>query len=228
MLELLNKEKNETARTYATRVLRHNILLLNLKPGQLVSENEIAEQLNVSRTPVREAFLELSKASLVEIAPQKGTYISLIDMDIVEETRFMRCVLEIAVANLVCDVITGSGLKELEENLYLQEFYANRADHRKLYQLDDQFHEIIFRCCRKEMTFNLVYSTMAHFDRIRILSLAEMDMRRTVAEHREILAAIQSKDGKRAAVLMEKHLSQVISDQAVLRKSHPEYFKDAL
>ncbi len=83
MLEILPKNKRETAREYVTRVLKYNIVNLNLKPGQAISENEIAELLGVSRTPVREAFLELAKASIVEVYPQKGTYISLIDMEMV-------------------------------------------------------------------------------------------------------------------------------------------------
>ena len=62
MLEILPKNKRETAREYVTRVLKYNIVNLNLKPGQAISENEIAELLGVSRTPVREAFLELAKA----------------------------------------------------------------------------------------------------------------------------------------------------------------------
>ncbi|MDD4570194.1 MAG: GntR family transcriptional regulator, partial [Tepidanaerobacteraceae bacterium] len=115
MFEKLKRHKREYAREYVVRVLRHNIINFNLKPGQFVSENEIADILGVSRTPVREAFIELSRSSLVEIYPQKGTCISPIDMDVVEETRFMRCVLEKAVARLCCDVLAHTDFAYLEE-----------------------------------------------------------------------------------------------------------------
>ncbi|WP_422447454.1 GntR family transcriptional regulator [Thermoanaerobacterium sp. DL9XJH110] len=225
MLEPLERRRNETAREYVIRVLQHNIINLNLKPGQLVSEKEIAEILGVSRTPVREAFIELSRSSMVEIYPQKGTYISLIDMEMVEESRFMRCVLEKAIVKLACKMISEPFLVALEENLQLQDSCVSRSDYKRLLALDNSFHELLFKACKKEATFNLIQSMMSHFNRVRILNLAEMDMQRTVNDHKEILQAIRDKDEEAAAALMEKHLTRVIFDQTYLKEIHPEYFK---
>ena len=225
MLEPLERSRKESAREYVIRVLRHNIINLNLKPGQHVSENEIAEILGVSRTPVREAFIELSRSSMVEIYPQKGTYISLIDLEIVEESRFMRCVLEKAVVELACDMLSQIDMVTLEENLQLQDSCVIRKDYKRLLSLDNSFHELLFKACNKEMTYSLIKSVMAHFDRVRILNLAEMDMKRTVNDHQEILEAIKDKDKETSADLMEKHLTRVIFDQDYLTKIHPEYFK---
>ncbi|HHW03212.1 MAG TPA: GntR family transcriptional regulator [Thermoanaerobacterales bacterium] len=227
MLEVLERNRRETAREYVMRVLQHNIVNLNLKPGQAISENEIAEMLGVSRTPVREALIELSRASIVEIYPQKGTYISLIDMEMVEESRFMRCVLEKAVAELACDMLSENDFIALEENLHLQESCVNRNDYKRLLYLDNSFHELLFKACKKERTYNLIASMMTQFDRVRILNLAEMDMRRTVNDHREILQAIKSRDKKAAVASMERHLTRVIFDQSYLAEKHPEYFKKA-
>lgn len=225
MLELLERDKRETAREYAIRVLKHNIINLNLKPGQFVSENEIAEILGVSRTPVREAFMELSRSSLVEIYPQKGTCISLIDMDAVEESRFMRCVLEKAVVQLVCDKISDYDIAKLEENLQLQEACLGNRDPQYLLHLDDKFHEYLFEICNKSMTYNLIKSAVAQFDRVRILNYTEMDMNVSINEHKELLEAIKSRDKESAAELMEKHLTRVIYDMSYLKEKHPEYFK---
>ncbi len=214
MFEKLEREKREYAREYAMRVLRHNIINLNLKPGQLVSENEIAEALGVSRTPVREAFIELSRASLVEIYPQKGTYISPIDMDIVEETRFMRCAVEKAVVQLCCDVLSDTDIIFLENNLTLQKACVSQKNYKYLLSLDDSFHEFLFTACGKKMTYNLIKSVMA-----------EMDMEVTVNEHKEILQAIKNKDKELSAKLMEEHLTRVIFDMSYLKEKHPEYFK---
>jgi len=225
MFEPLERIKRETAREYVMRVLRHNVINLNLEPGQVISENEIAEMLGVSRTPVREAFIELSRASIVEIYPQKGTYISLIDKEIVEESRFMRCVLEKAVAELSCDVLSEDDRIALEENVHLQESCVSRNDYKRLLYLDNSFHELLFKACNKERIYSLIESMMLHFNRMRLLNLAEMDMKRSVDDHKEILEAIKCKNKERAVASMETHLSRVILDQTYLIKRHPEYFK---
>ena len=98
---------------------------LDLLPGSMLSENEIASCLNLSRTPVREAFIELSKVKIVEIYPQKGSVVSLIDYNMVEEARFMRYVLESAVVELVCQKITPDWIRKLEENVTLQQFHLD-------------------------------------------------------------------------------------------------------
>lgn len=225
MLERLERNKQESAREYMIRVLRYNIVNMNLKPGQSISENEIAEMLGVSRTPVREAFIELSRSSLVEIYPQRGTYISLIDMNKVEESRFIRCILEKAIVQLACDMLTKADMFVLEENLQLQESCVSRKDYKRLLSLDDSFHELIFKACKKEMTYGLIKSVMAQFDRVRVLNLAEMDMKRTVNDHKEILLAIKDGDKEKSETIMEKHLTRVIFDMAYLMEKHPEYFK---
>lgn len=225
MFEKLKRHKREYTREYVIRVLRHNIINLNLKPGQLVSENEIAEVLGVSRTPVREAFIELSRASMVEIYPQKGTCISPIDMDVVEESRFMRCALEKAIVKLCCDVLSHTDIATLEENLRLQESCVGCKDYKYLLSLDDSFHEYLFKACGKEMTYSLIKSVMSQFDRVRILNFVEMDMEITVNEHKQILQAIKNKDKEMSENLMEKHLTRVIFDMSYLKEKHPEYFK---
>ena len=105
-MELLDRQPSENARSYALRVLLHNIITLELAPGSAVSENELSQILKLSRTPVREALIELSKMGLVDIQPQRGSYIAKIDYELVEESRFMRLVLENAVLALVCEGIS--------------------------------------------------------------------------------------------------------------------------
>jgi len=225
MLELLPRERRETAREYAIRILGHNIINFNLKPGQFVSEKEIAEILGVSRTPVREAFIELSRSSLVEIYPQKGTCISPIDIDMVEESRFMRCILEKAIARLCCDYVTPDDIRNLEENIKFQQFYAEKKDYMRLLSQDYNFHEYLFKICSKENTYKIIKSVMAQFDRVRILNFAEMNMKITIEEHNQILKAIEKRDREMAEKLMEGHLTRVIFDMSYLKEKHPEYFK---
>ena len=113
--------QRETGRDYAMRTLRENIIQLELAPGSMVSENELAGELGLSRTPVREALMELSKVRLVEVYPQRGSAVSLIDYEMVEEACFMRRVLECAVVKEACKMIAPEDKVELEDNVALQE-----------------------------------------------------------------------------------------------------------
>src|SRR5699024_9920454 len=119
-VRLLARRMRETGREYALRNLKDNIIHLELKPGSMVSENELAAQMGLSRTPVREALMELSKVRLVDVYPQRGSAVALIDYDPVEEARFMRSVLEGAVVELDCDMVTEGDLARLRENIALQ------------------------------------------------------------------------------------------------------------
>ena len=92
-MRLTQRQPRETGRDYALRTIKDNIIHLELAPGSMVSENELAAAMGLSRTPVREALIELSKVKIVEIYPQKGSAVALIDYDLVAESRFMRKVL---------------------------------------------------------------------------------------------------------------------------------------
>ena len=105
---ILQKERSENSRSYAVRVLLYNIIHLELQPGTAVSENELSTTLSLSRTPVREALIELNRIGLVEILPQRGSYISKIDYNIVEESRFLRLVTENAILKLFFHFLQNS------------------------------------------------------------------------------------------------------------------------
>ena len=81
------QRQGETVRDYACRIIKENIVTMELKPGSLVSETELAKELGVSRTPVREALIQLGKNGMVETFPQRGTKVSLIDTDSVNKNR---------------------------------------------------------------------------------------------------------------------------------------------
>ena len=93
-LRINTKDKRENNRNYIYRTLKDNIMQLYLKPGEPISEIELGKSFNVSRTPIREAFIKLAEEKLVDIFPQRGSFISHIDLNIVEEGIFMRKSLE--------------------------------------------------------------------------------------------------------------------------------------
>ena len=216
---------SETAREYAFRAIIENIISLDLAPGTAVSENEISGFLGISRTPVRESIQELQKAAIVEIFPQRGSYISLIDSNFVEEAVFLRRVLDVAVIEEACELATDEDIMKMEENLALQEFYLQNMATEKIYELDNEFHRIIYVAAKKETIHKMRKTMMIHFDRVRTLSVESVKDMKIVADHRDMLEAIKVKDSVGAVKLVDKHLSRYQVDEYQIREEFPEYFK---
>ncbi len=224
-MEVTARRSKETARDYAFRTLRKNIVMLKLVPGSMVSEKELADEMGISRTPTREALIELSKSQIVDIFPQKGSYISKIDYSLVDEARFMRLTLENAVVELVCDLATEEDLHELEHNISLQQFYVDSDSSGKFFQMDNDFHEKLFVIANKMQVYHLMDSMMIHFDRVRLLRLhTDKEVKELLDDHKDILSAIRRRDKKEASDLMTKHLSRYKVDEELIRKDHPDYF----
>lgn len=224
-MQILERFSQENARSYAIRVLTHNIINLELEPGSAVSENELSSLLNISRTPVREALIELHRQQLVEIYPQKGSYISKIDYKLIEETRFMRLTIENAIIQLVCDGISEEYKARLQHNLFLQNSYLKALMEEELWKHDNEFHKLLFESVNKSKVYDILKMQMIHFDRLRIFMLKNLKEVKSVKDHENIFYAINQKDKELATLLMTKHLLRDQPDQDKLRELHPEYFK---
>ena len=218
------KLANETNREYALRVIKQNIINMNIKPGSMVGEQELAQELNLSRTPVHEAFLELSKTRMVEILPQRGCRVSLIDPAMIEEARFMRLTLESAIVELACERATEDDLNLLAANIKLQEFYLAEHNAAELMKLDDDFHLSLYRICGMTQCYYMVNSMSIHFDRIRSLSLYSVRELKIVGDHKRLLDALRQRDVEQCRAEVTKHLSRVQYDEAEIRERYPEYF----
>lgn len=216
----------ETAREYSLRVLKENIISLALEPGSMVSENEMAVKLGISRTPVREALIELSRVGIVEILPQKGSRIMLIDYALVEESRFLRLVLEREVVRHLSQMEPAPDLSYLEENLRLQAFYVEHPNPEKLLELDNLFHALLFQLANKVQIYGwMMEGLTVHFDRVRSMSLNTIKDIKIVSDHQAIANAIASKNPDEAGALIEKHLSRYKIDEVAIREKYPAYFK---
>lgn len=224
-MQIKERLPKETSREYAYRVLKDNIVMLELEPGSVVSENALSAELGLSRTPVREALIELGKTQIVEIYPQKGSIISLIDWELVEEAQFLREVLETAVVGQVCEVATDEDLKKLSENLLLQELYLKSKNTDKLLEIDNEFHKGLFVINKKPHIYNLMNSMTTHFDRVRTLSLTAVKDIKVVQDHKDILTAIQKRDPVEAVHMMKRHLTRYKVDQNEIRNKYGKYFK---
>lgn len=223
-MDVTMRESRETAREYALRHIRENIISLKLKPGSIVSENELAKELGISRTPVREALQELQKINLIEVYPQRGSFIARIDFSIVDEMVFLRKVLEKAIVEELCSTITQEEIQELEKNIQLQEFYLDKKNPEKIYELDNEFHQMLFIMSNKERIYKLMEGTQGHFDRIRALSVHSVKDIKIVTDHKAILNAIKIGDKVLAEEFILKHLSRYKLDQQEIIEKYPDYF----
>lgn len=217
----------ETARDYALRVLRNNIATMELAPGTMVSENELAAQMGLSRTPVREALMDLAKCRMVDVMPQRGSRIALIDYALVDEARFAREVLEVAILDLVCEQATDQDIARLRQNVRLQKLSQepDMAGTLSLMELDDAFHQMLFAIAKKENTYAMLCSMTIHFDRVRHLALGVVKDSKIIADHEAICEAIASGDAGTAKAVMKEHLSRVKVDEEIIRNTYPEYIR---
>lgn len=215
----------ESGRSYALRAIKESIIRLELAPGTRVSESALAAELGLSRTPVGESLNELSRIKIVEVYPQKGSFIALIDYDLVEEICFIREVLECAVVKLVCAQAGPEDLCTLNENLKLQKYYLTNPDPDMLLQLDDGFHRTLFTIARKTQAYSIIENTSIHFDRVRHMSLSTVKDLKIVQDHQNILDAIAAKDAEAASMYMREHLDRWKVDENVIRNKYPDYFK---
>ena len=217
----LNKE---TAREYAFRQISDNIMNLELAPGSTVSGKALALELGISRTPVMEALQELSIGNLVEIYPQRGCVISKINFETIEETAFLRSTLEKAIIEELCDTIDEADILKLENIIELQEFYLNKNDSKKIFELDNEFHHALFTMSNKEKTYKLMKSIQGYFDRIRALSLNGVKDIKIVTDHKAILNALKKRDKALCGEFIVKHLSRYKLDRKEIMEKNPNYF----
>ncbi|WP_331837407.1 GntR family transcriptional regulator [Bacillus paralicheniformis] len=208
------------------QMLKEEIMKFRLVPGELISEKEISERYEVSRTPVREAFLQLSREGLLEVYPQKGTRVSLIDLDLVEEARFMRENLEKAVAELACEDFPEEAMFKLEQNVKMQELSITQKNYESLFELDEAFHQAIFEGCGKANVWAAIQQMNVPFQRIRLLRLAaDFNWNTIHQQHGALTEAIRTKQKAKAKKIAEEHLQLVIVDKQMLINEFPGYFK---
>lgn len=223
-MRLTPRNPRETGREYALRTIKDNIIRLELAPGSFISENELAAEMGLSRTPVREALIDLAKVKIIEIAPQKRSVVAYIDYDMVEEARFMRNTLECAVVELACQNALVSEILQLEDNVKLQRFHLEQGNYGGIMELDNQFHEMLFAIAQKSQVYAMIQHISIHFDRVRSMALSSVKDLKIVEDHAQIVETLMARDAVKAKAVMEKHLNRYKFDEEAIRETYPEYF----
>lgn len=225
-IELVERLAQESTREFVYRFLKTNMMRLTLAPGAALSEKEVADALQVSRTPVREAFIQLAQEGLLDVFPQRGTYVSLIDLDSVEESKFLRETLEIAVVKLACEHFPGEQLFELQSNIALQELCFKEKNSRKFFELDEELHRTIFTGCKKARIWAIMQQLHSHYNRVRMLNVASgHDLLVLLQHHQELVKAVREKNVELGIQTVRLHLNKVKVDIEDLMHDFGHYFK---
>jgi GntR family transcriptional regulator, rspAB operon transcriptional repressor len=205
--------------------LRRRIISLQLPPGEPLSENELSQELGVSRTPVRESLILLREEGLVQVFPQIGSFVSLVDLGRVAEAQFVREAIECA--SLKDAVVDDSGLAGLREILAAQRNAEAGGDVEEFFRLDEDFHRELLRLAGHESAWTAVNSAKAHLDRARRLSLIDTRPVSTLIEqHTAVVDALEANNRTEADSSLRVHLRGVFEDVKRIQASSPELFSD--
>ncbi|WP_348771373.1 GntR family transcriptional regulator [Azospirillum sp. SYSU D00513] len=218
-------QRGATAATTIHRSLRADIVGMRRKPGEPVSEKQIAEAFGVSRTPVREAVLRLADEGLIEIFPQSGTFVARIPVAALTEASVIRKTLEQATVRFAAERATRSQIAALRANLERQHEVDAAGDADGFHQADEALHALIAEIAGYPGFWPIVQQVKVQIDRCRRLTLPVPGRMGTViAEHEGILAAIADHDPDRAARLLGDHIDGLQLTIADVRGATPLYF----
>lgn len=207
--------------------LRSDIVSLRLAPGAKLSEVEVAKQSDVSRQPVREAFIRLNNMNLLQVRPQKATLVRKISVQDILNTRFIRTAIEVEVVRKACATAAERSLKNLESNLKQQKRAANKRETDRFHELDYEFHRLICAAAECEFAFTAIAENKSHVDRLCMLSLANKGgMLELYQDHSAIFEALKKRDENDVVAMTRLHLSRLDETLESARTNHPDYFED--
>lgn len=208
-------------------LLRKSIAELRLPPGSALSEKEIAAQYGVSRQPVREAFIKLSEAGLVEIRPSRGTYVMKISVREVANARFVREAIETEIARHAASLATPEDLDALRDLIVRQRAAAASGDFAGFNTLDETFHRVLADIVQNDFARRVVESARFQTDRVRLLSLPDASpLNVLIHQHQDILNCLSDRDGDSAARAMSRHLREILLALPSIAAAHPDFFDD--
>lgn len=203
-----------TAKIQIYEWLKGEIISNRLHPGTIVDKNELKEQFNVSLTPLREALILLSHDGLLAVNPNLNTRVTLIDIDIVRESVFIRAALEGSIAEALAEKgLTPEQLNGLKEILAAHAEALERKAIVEVYQIDFRFHQRLSELSGYQSLWKHVEQYRIHIDRVLNCSPDNMQLiRASFNDHRKIVEAIEQGSAPLARNRMRKHVSRIMKD----------------
>jgi DNA-binding GntR family transcriptional regulator len=208
------------------RALREAIFVGQMVPGTPLSEKEVSDMFQVSRQPVREAFIKLVEAGVLQVLPQRGTFVKRISPRQVREGRFIREAIETAVVRKAAVSITDDQLQALADNLREQKLAAKANDTAAFLALDEAFHYAIAQAIDCTAAWETIQDIKAQMDRVRYLSLPDVSpLDLLIRQHAKILAGLRAHDPSAAEDAMRHHLREILVSLGPIAERNPAWFE---
>jgi DNA-binding GntR family transcriptional regulator len=179
-----------------------------IKPGSRLNEGEVARQLGVSRTPVREALNRLTVAGFLSFTPSQGFFRKPFDPTEIFDLYEMRQAIEVASVRLAVSRASDVALQEVDEFLTVSAAYSGDERVDRLVELDEQFHERIVKLCGNGEMLNSLLNINERIRFFRWVAMGTGSRRNTQDEHRQVLLAIQARDAGQAAIILHAHIAR--------------------
>jgi GntR family transcriptional regulator, rspAB operon transcriptional repressor len=226
-LEDTSRHRHDTMAARVFGALRQAIVQLQLRPGNLLSEADVARQLGVSRQPVREAFIKLAEVGLVEVRPQRGTFVMLISIREVQNARFIREAIEVAVVRKAALETSPGQISELNRILDDQRAASEAGDNVDFLRLDDAFHQALAHAADCDYAWRVLENLKAQMDRVRYLSMPNATPIETlIGQHAAVLDALARHSADDAEDAMRAHLGEILMSLPRIAQANPDLFSD--
>lgn len=206
--------------------LRSSILNGKLEPGERLMELQLAEQLGVSRTPVREAIRKLELEGLVEMIPRKGAYVADMSIKDILDVLEVRMFLEGLATYLAAERMSDEEIDALKEVLKKFEDGMMTMEKEDMIELDNKFHDMIIKGARNNKLLQIVQGLHEQFQRFRVIYFNEYDEHEDLVKyHRAIVNAIAHRDSKEAQQYAQTHV-EMIEESIIKWKKKNKIIKD--
>lgn len=193
--------------------IKEAILTFEFLPNQALIEGELASQLGISKTPVRDALMRLEKEGLVVRVAYKGTYVSDINNDDMANIFQIRMALEGLAIRLAASLLTADDLLHMEGLLDAHKEALAARDFSRVSKINSEFHNVIISRCANPLLQQMLLNLDDHLKRYRLLSISQgVRMGKSVPEHQAIFSALQERDPDKAEQAMRAHLESAMSD----------------
>lgn len=206
--------------------LHNEIRLLRLRPGDKISEADIAGQFGVSRQPVRDAFNRLAALDLLLIRPQRATEVKRFSMREITKSRFVRAAIEQEVLRRAAQYCDAAGAGALDASLIAQEKAVAVEDVEAFGKCDYEFHGVLCNIAQADFAYDVILAEKSKVDRLCILSLSKGDrLPDLVEDHRDIAEAVKSHNATKAVAAGLQHLSRLDETIQEISTTNANYFE---
>lgn len=216
---------SQTVASQIYKTLRERIINMQLTPGVTMSEQETANALGVSRTPVREAFIRLSREKMVIITPQRRTAVAKISTERAQQEHFLRESLEQAVLEQFVLNQKPQAIEQLLQVIRLQKQALMDRDFAAFLIYDDDFHKIFYVETDKYLCYQVLRRNCFDYQRLRYLSSCSDEgiQRMNLDQHENIVRLITERNLQDVQSLLRKHVRRIFDEMIFLKEKYPQY-----